>query len=178
VIGSPFFDSIAGIQRPYFTAARDQEMAHVNILQGALNLTAPPVTEFYYPKRMFTEPQTFFSTLLTLEEAFIAAYTVGATQFTHPGLRTAAARILGIEAEHRALARLVARDLGLDAGSGKSFQPPNNLCFERTLKFTGIGDAVTALTPFIDKAAAEKAGFDMASFKFAPFTPSCADDEM
>jgi hypothetical protein len=50
VLQAPFFNSrIMEIQRPYFSAAQSQEMAHLNLLQGALGLAALPITEFYFP---------------------------------------------------------------------------------------------------------------------------------
>jgi hypothetical protein len=50
--------------------------------------------------------------------------------------------------------------------------PANNNGYERTLKWTSISQAVAALTPFVDAAAAGKAGFDTSvSFDFQPFTP-------
>ena len=45
-------------------------------------------------------------------------------------------------------------------GKAESVDPPNNNGYERTLKWTSINQAITALTPFADKTAAGKAGFD------------------
>ena len=57
-------------------------------------------------------------------------------------------------------------------GKTESVDPPNNNGYERTLHWTSISKAVTALTPFADRAAARKAGFDAGrAFKFKPFTP-------
>jgi hypothetical protein len=90
---------------------------------------------------------------------------------------------MGIESDHRTLARVVApgvakRDGGPietitgAQGVAESVDPPNNNGYERTLKWTNIGQAVNALLPFVDKAAAAKAGFDTDdSYKFHPFTP-------
>ena len=51
--------------------------------------------------------------------------------------------------------------------------PPNNNGYERTLVLKNIGQAVEALLPFAEKAAAEKAGFDVSKpYKFVPFTPT------
>ena len=57
-------------------------------------------------------------------------------------------------------------------GKAESADPPNNNGDERTLKWTKISQAVTALTPFADKASAGKAGFDTSKpYHFKPFTP-------
>jgi hypothetical protein len=122
--------------------------------------------------------------LVTLEDAFIAAYLVGVRRFSSPDLRVTAARIMGIESDHRTLARVVApsvsaRDGGPIEqitgiqGKAESVDPPNNNTYERTLRWTDISKAVAALTPFIDKRAAARAGFDTSRpFTFKPFTPS------
>jgi hypothetical protein len=58
-------------------------------------------------------------------------------------------------------------------GKAESVDPPNNNGYERTLRWTNIAKAVTALTPFADKTAAEKAGFDTSKpYRFKPFTPT------
>ena len=84
---------------------------------------------------------------------------------------------------HRTLARVVApgvakRDGGPIEkvtgiqGVAESVDPPNNNGYERTLKWTKISQAVAALTPFADPAAARKAGFDTGKpYRFKPFTP-------
>ena len=55
----------------------------------------------------------------------------------------------------------------------ESVDPPNNNGYERTLQWLTIKKAVEALTPFADKTAAAKAGFDTSkSYKFEPFTPT------
>ena len=54
----------------------------------------------------------------------------------------------------------------------ESVDPPNNNGYERTLRWTSINSALTALTPFADKTAAAKAGFDTSKgYAFTPFTP-------
>ena len=58
-------------------------------------------------------------------------------------------------------------------GVKESVAPPNNNGYERTLCWTDISQAVTALTPFVDRDAAEAAGFSTErSYKFRPFTPT------
>ena len=58
-------------------------------------------------------------------------------------------------------------------GVAESIAPPNNNGYERTLCWTSIDQALTALTPFVDFNAAKAAGFDTAqSFPFEPFNPT------
>ena len=120
--------------------------------------------------------------LVTLEDAFIAAYLVGVRNFSAPALRVLAARIMGIESDHRTLARVLAGDVSATDGGpikkitglqGKAERadPPNNNGYERTLKWTKISQAVTALGPFADKATAAQAGFDTSRpYRFQPFS--------
>ena len=49
--------------------------------------------------------------LVTLEDAFIAAYLVGVRHFSTADLRVTAARIMGIESDHRTLARVICADI-------------------------------------------------------------------
>ena len=90
---------------------------------------------------------------------------------------------MGIESDHRTLARVVApgvaaqdggpieKETGIQ-GKAESVDPPNNNGYERTLGWRRISRAVDALLPFADKQAATKAGFDTTrSFAFEPFTP-------
>jgi hypothetical protein len=57
-------------------------------------------------------------------------------------------------------------------GRAESVDPPNNNGYERTLRWRHISRAVTALTPFVKKTAAHKAGFDTTKpYKFHPFKP-------
>jgi hypothetical protein len=98
-------------------------------------------------------------------------------------LRVTAARITGIESDHRTLARVIGPDVvaqdggpigtitGLQ-GVAESLAPPNNNGYERTQCWIEIDQAVAALTPFVDITAAKAAGFDVSrSFGFHPFTP-------
>ncbi|HXD71837.1 MAG TPA: ferritin-like domain-containing protein, partial [Gaiellales bacterium] len=166
----------------YLKAARQEEMSHY-ALEKSVTGKPSPFTEFFYPHGMFRHAQTTLNTLVTLEDAFIAAYLVGVRNFSNSDLRVTAARIMGIESDHRTLARVVGpgvakRDGGpiehITGAQGvpESVDPPNNNGYERTLKWTNIGQAVDALLPFVDKAAAAKAGFDTKrSFTFHPFVP-------
>jgi hypothetical protein len=178
---SPLFKRLPEDDQNYLTAAR-QEMSHY-ALEKSVTRKPSPFTTFYYPPKMFADAQTTLDVLVTLEDAFIAAYLVGVAHFSTSALRVLAARIMGIESDHRTLARALAGDVSPQdggpiktitgvQGKAESVDPPNNNGYERTLKWTKISQAVTALTPFADKAAAGKAGFDTSkAYQFKPFTP-------
>ena len=145
-------------------------MSHY-LLEMSVTKKPSPFTTFYYPPKMFSDTQTTLNVLVTLEDAFIAAYLVGVRRFSNPDLRVTAARIMGIESDHRTLARVLGPDVAANnggpietitgvQGKAESVDPPNNNGYERTLRWTKIEQAVAALTPFADKAAAAKAGFD------------------
>jgi Ferritin-like domain len=179
---APFFKRLEADDQGYLKAAREEEMSHY-LLEKSVTGKPTAFTAFYYPPKMFTDAQTTLNVLVTLEDAFIAAYLVGVRNFSTADLRVTAARIMGIESDHRTLARVVApgvakRDGGPIEkvtgiqGKAESVDPPNNNGYERTLKWTKISKAVAALTPFADKSAADKAGFDThKAYRFKPFTP-------
>jgi hypothetical protein len=179
---APFFSRLAGDDQGYLRAAREEEMSHY-LLEKGVTRKPSPFTTFYYPAKMFSDAQTTLNVLVTLEDAFIAAYLVGVRNFSTAALRVTAARIMGIESDHRTLARVlggsvapsdggpITRITGVQ-GTAESADPPNNNGYERTLKWTKISQAVAALTPFADPAAARKAGFDPHKpYRFKPFTP-------
>lgn len=174
---SPFFTGLSANDQDYLTAALQEEMSHY-LLEESVTGQPTPYTRFYYPKGMFSDPQTTLNILVTLEDAFIAAYLVGVRDFSTPDLRVTAARIMGVESDHRSLARVVAADLNLATVTGaqgvaEDVNPANNNGYERTLKWTSIDQALAALTPFVNVTAAGKAGFDTShGFNFAPFTPT------
>jgi hypothetical protein len=179
---APFFRHLESDDQGYLKAARQEEMSHY-LLEKSVTGKPSPFTTFYYPSKMFVDAQTTLDVLVTLEDAFIAAYLVGVRNFSTADLRVTSARIMGIESDHRTLARVVApgvakRDGGPIEkvtgiqGKAESVDPPNNNGYERTLKWTEISQAVTALTPFVDKTAAGNAGFDTSkSYQFNPFIP-------
>src|SRR6478672_1961962 len=102
-----FFTRLEDDDQGYLKAARQEEMSHYLLEQGATGKPAA-FTTFYYPPKMFSDAQTTLNVLVTLEDAFIAAYLVGVRDFSTPELRVTAARIMGIESDHRTLARVVA----------------------------------------------------------------------
>src|SRR5271155_2963749 len=179
---APFFKNIPSDDQGYLKGAVQEEMSHY-LLEESLTKKPTPFTMFYYPPKMFADAQTTLNILVTLEDAFIAAYLVGVRNFSTADLRVTAARIMGIESDHRTLARVVGPGVaGSDGGpieqitgiqkSAESVDPPNNNGYERTLLIKHIGQAVEALLPFADRSAAEKAGFDTTKpYRFEPFTP-------
>ena len=180
---APFFGRLADDDQGYLQAARQEEMSHYALEQSVTGQPTP-FTKFFYPRNMFDDAQTTLNTLVTLEDAFIAAYLVGVRRFSTPDLRVTAARIMGIESDHRTLARVVGPGVSSHDGGpiefitgiqgiGESVDPPNINGYVRTLKWTSIQQAVAALTPFVDQAAAAAAGFDTGRvFNFEPFTPT------
>jgi Ferritin-like domain len=180
---APFFRNIPQDDQDYLKFARVEEMSHYLLEQSVTNQPSP-FTRFYYPAGMFSDSQTTINILVTLEDAFIAAYLVGVRRFSTADLRVTAARIMGIESDHRTLARVICGDIpkqnggpleqvtGLQ-GVAESIDPPNNNSYERTQEWTSIDQAVAALLPFVDKTAAANAGFDTnRSFEFHPFAPA------
>lgn len=180
---APFFTRLPDADKAYLLAALEEEMSHYAV-EASVTGQATPYTRFYYPSNMFADAQTTLNTLVTLEDAFIAAYLVGVRHFTRADLRVTAARIMGVESDHRSLARVIAADIDPQDGGPLStvtgvqgvaepVSPANNNGYERTLKWTSIDDAVAALTPFVDATAAANAGFDAGiGYDFQPFTPA------
>jgi hypothetical protein len=180
---APFFQTIPDDDQGYLIGARQEEMSHY-LLEQSVTDQSTPFTQFFYPPKMFSDAQTTLNILVTLEDAFIAAYLVGVRNFSTSNLRVTAARIMGIESDHRTLARVVAGDVTPQFGGplatttgiqgvAESIAPPNNNGYERTLCWTSINQALAALTPFVDFNAAKAAGFNTSqSFAFEPFTPT------
>jgi hypothetical protein len=180
---APFFGRLEADDQGYLEAARQEEMSHY-LLEQSLTGKPSPFTSFYYPQAMFADAQTTLNVLVTLEDAFIAAYLVGVRRFSSEGLRVSSARIMGIESDHRTLARVVGPGVSPTDGGpietitgiqgvAESVDPPNDNGYERTLLWTRISQAVEALLPFVDAAAAQQAGFDTSRpYAFQPFTPT------
>jgi hypothetical protein len=178
-----FFLHIPVDDQDYLKGALQEEMSHY-LLEQSVTGHPTPFTSFYYPVNMFKDAQVTLNTLVLLEDAFIAAYLVGVRDFSNDDFKVTSARIMGIESDHRTLARVVANDVAPQdggpilnttgsAGIPESVDPPNNNGYERTLCWTSIDQAVAALTPFANKTAASKAGFDTSKpFPFVSFTPT------
>jgi hypothetical protein len=177
ITSSPAYAALGGSHaddQAYLAAGREQEAIHYATLTGAGAQAL--ATQFYFPTGMFTDQgfATTINTLVTLEDAFIAAYLIGVRDLSSDSLKELAGQILGIECEHRALARIIAADLNLAGTTGLSGvsemvsgagRAPNNLAFERTFgsKFKTIADVVTALGPFVTPGAS---GFDTTALAF------------
>ena len=180
---APFFTRLASDDQGYLAAALQEEMSHY-LLERSVTDQPSPFTSFFYPAHMFADAQTTLNTLVTLEDAFIAAYLVGVRNFSTTSLRVTAARIMGIESDHRTLARVVGPGVASADGGpietitgiqgvAESVDPPNNNGYERTLCWNRIEQAVNALLPFVDSASASAAGFDTSkSYPFEPFNPT------
>jgi hypothetical protein len=181
---APFVNRLPSDDQGYLKAAaqEQEEMSHYMLEQDVTDQFTP-FSKFFYPVKMFANAQTTLNTLVTLEDAFIAAYLVGVRNFSTTNLRVTAARIMGIESDHRTLARVLAPSVAKQDGGpiekvtgaqgvAESVDPPNNNGYERTLCWTNINQAVNALLPFVDKTAAHKAAFDTTkSYPFEPFNP-------
>jgi hypothetical protein len=66
-------------------------MSHY-LLEDGVTHKPSPFTSFYYPAKMFSDAKTTLNVLVTLEDAFIAAYLVGVRDFSAADLRVTAAR--------------------------------------------------------------------------------------
>ena len=125
-------------------AALHQELNHVRILE---NLGAhSPYKRLYFPALALqslgftSRAGTFLWMLDHLETACIAAYMRRIERYTtlqHPDLAVLAARILGVEAEHRALYRVISEDY-----------PANNVTLE-VAQFTCASDIQRVLAPYL-----------------------------
>jgi hypothetical protein len=125
-------------------AALRQEMDHAMILENAGAQSA--YTRFHFPAMALerlgytSQAGTFLWMLDHLETACISAYMRRAERYAtlgHPDLATLAARTLGVEAEHRALYRVIAQDY-----------PANNVTVE-VAQFTCAGDIQRVLDPYL-----------------------------
>ena len=125
-------------------AALHQEMNHAMILE---NLGAQSrYKTFYFPTMALatlgytSHAGTFLWMLDHLETACIAAYMRRIERYMtlrHPDLALLAARILGVEAEHRALYRVISQDY-----------PANNVTLE-VAQFTCANDIQRVLAPYL-----------------------------
>ncbi|HEY1984057.1 MAG TPA: ferritin-like domain-containing protein [Terracidiphilus sp.] len=153
----------------YLQAALTEEMAHATLFRSLLGIpksSSDPVQTFYFPMGSFDTLSAFTGLLDALENAFIGAYLNAIQEFAaksasrrHGGgdddgddskytaeqldyFAKVAASIMGIEAEHRVLGRVISNS-----------NPANNLAYEQTdglnAVYNGPNSAVAALTPFL-----------------------------
>ncbi len=152
----------------YVQAALTEEISHANLFRSLLGISGPnadPVQTFYFPAGSFDTLGPFLGLLNALENAFIGAYLNAIQEFAvksasvrgdwwwdRDGSRYSAeeldyfakvsATIMGIEAEHRVLGRVIGNN-----------NPANNLAYEQTdglnAVYNGPNSAVAALTPFL-----------------------------
>ena len=151
----------------YLRAALTEEISHADVFRAGLGLSSPaadPYQTFYFPNGTFNTLPAFLGILNALENAFIGAYLnviqemsykaalARAGQLTGADAKYSAndyeyfakvaASILGIEAEHRVLGRVIGNET-----------PANNLAYEQLdgimSIYNGPNSAVAALTPFL-----------------------------
>ncbi|HWD39880.1 MAG TPA: ferritin-like domain-containing protein [Fimbriimonas sp.] len=175
---SPFFATLADDDQSYIKNARDEEMFHYILLRSQTGGTDAPTT-YYFPANMFTDPQTTLNVLVTLEDAFVAAYIYGVANFSSSALRVIAAQIMGIESDHRSLARVIAHELGLASttglsGSPESVDPPNNNIYERRYGLDTLDAIVNALKPFFDATTANANNFTVSKTFDPTYMPTGA----
>lgn len=166
----------------YLRGALSEEISHATVLRGALSISAStgdPVQTFYFPTGTFDNLTNFFPVLIALETAFIAAYmtavqefslmiggvapysssqmSASGTPYTSTQLASFAklsAAILGVEAEHRTLARAIPNPPTFD---NVTILPSDNVCYESTdglqTVYTGMASAAAALKPFLSNGS-------------------------
>lgn len=162
----------------YLRGALAEEISHAALLRSLLNISASandPVQAFYFPTGTFDSLTNFFPVLIALETAFVAAYMTAVQEFslmlggvapysssqmsatgtayTPTQLATFAkvsAAILGVEAEHRTLARAIPPPKMFN---GVSVYPSDDVCYESTdglqSVYAGMSSAAAALKPFL-----------------------------
>jgi hypothetical protein len=153
----------------YLCAAIYQEVQHANYFRDQLTKSSEhpendPIQTFYFPTGTFDTLSSFLGILNALENAFIGAYIILIQELSAKAVAaekgtlldgdvkhsstyyqlqaSVAGSILGVEAEHRVLGRVIGNE-----------NPANNFTYEQTDGLTSIYNggksAVVALTPFI-----------------------------
>ncbi len=151
----------------YIRAALTEEIAHANLFRSLLGIAQPakdPAQTFYFPAGSFDTLAGFTGLLDALENAFIGAYLNAIQEFASKAafrkcgiyhhedekykaedlayFAKVAASIMGVEAEHRVLGRVISNT-----------NPANNVDYEQTdglnAVYNGPKSAVVALTPFL-----------------------------
>lgn len=118
----------------------DAEYEHKKFLEA--NGAKAVATEFYVPENLFKDKKLFVDTSNTAENWFVAAYLAGIRRFAELGqplLAATSAQVMGTEAEHQALIRLM-------GGLQPSFQVLKEPLFWNT------SDVVPFFTPFLNGA--------------------------
>lgn len=131
-----FVEVLAGANR--------SEFLHYQALQKAGG--RPLTTRFWIPEGMYGQRMdNVFRAMEATENVFVNAYLLGITVFAReqqPTLARYAGEILGVEAEHRVMARQ-ARDV-LERRQGRPGFVPNNRGFQ-TFRFRTTGEHVAEL---------------------------------
>lgn len=153
----------------YLQAALTEEISHADLFRALLGISdasKDPAQTFYFPAGSFDTLAAFTGLLNALENAFIGAYLNAIQEFSAMSAKRrltdngngngnskysaeeldyfakVAASIMGIEAEHRVLGRVISNT-----------NPANNLAYEQTdglnAVYNGPHSAVAALTPFL-----------------------------
>jgi len=131
----------------YLQAALDAEMKHARMLTDAG--AQSPFARFYFPATAFqtlgspTQPASFLGVQSTIELTLGGIYADAVSQFTtliRPDLALLAARMMGVEAEHRVLGRVIA-----------GVTPPNNLTLE-SAPLACVSDAAMLMAAFLTGA--------------------------
>jgi hypothetical protein len=166
----------------YLRGALAEEISHAALLRSLLNIsasTSDPVQTFYFPTGTFDNLTNFFPILIALETAFIAAYMTAVQEFSLmignvspytssqmsatgtaytaaqlASFAKVSAAILGVEAEHRTLARAIPPP---PTFNGVSVLPSDDVCYESTdglqTVYTGMTSAAAALQPFLSQGS-------------------------
>jgi len=128
----------------FLQAALDAEVKHAAAAGSATAMGGRP--GFYLPTAAFarlgspTEAGSFLSVLDTLETMCVGVYIAAARQFLRvgrPDLARVATQIMGVEAEHRMLGRVIG-----------AARPANNLTLERA-PYASVSGASEVLRPFV-----------------------------
>lgn len=127
--------------RPYFTAAQNEEQVHQDTLVS-LGLSFP-YSVFRFPAGTFDSAKNMLAFGEQLESIFIGAY-LGAIKAaaaeTNTFIAEAAAQILGVECEHRVLIRQIEKD---PVPNDRTFE--GNLSSNGSTVYASANDAVNAL---------------------------------
>ncbi len=122
----------------WLKAFLDSELQHKLFLEA--NGAEALATEFYVPGNLFSDRATFIATSNAAENWFVAAYLAATRRFAELGeplLAATSAQVMGVEAEHQTLLRLM-------GGLQPSFQVLKEPLFWNT------SEVVPLFQPFLD----------------------------